>query len=160
MEPAVGVLLLVEDNEDDALLIQETLYDSKLAKTILVVKDGEEAILFLRREGKFRDAPVPGLVLLDIKIPKKDGFTVLKEIKSKAALKHIPVIILTASDKESDIARSYAKGACSYITKPASYDKFCDLMGHFVFYWRDVARIPPVRKPTRAAAADEAEGGA
>ena len=102
-------ILLVEDNEDDILLEQEALADAKLVNLMCVVRDGEEAMAYLRRRGKYQNAKMPGLILLDINMPKKNGFEVL--IKSDAALMHIPVIMLTTSDGEADIVKSYAKGA-------------------------------------------------
>ena len=135
-------ILLVEDNEDDILLEQEALSDAKLVNLMYVVRDGDEAIAYLRRQGKYRDAQVPGLILLDINMPKKNGFEVLNEIKADPALMHIPVVMLTTSDSEADIVKSYAKGACSYITKPMDFDKFQEVVKQFALYWALVARIP------------------
>jgi CheY-like chemotaxis protein len=135
-------ILLVEDNEDDILLEQEALADAKLVNLMYVVRDGDEAIAYLRREGKYHDAKVPGLILLDINMPKKNGFEVLNEIKADPALVHIPVVMLTTSDSEADIVKSYAKGACSYITKPMDFDKFQEVVKQFALYWALVARIP------------------
>lgn len=140
--PALDVLLLVEDNDDDALLIEETLHDAAFARTLLKVTDGEQALAFLRREGKYREVPVPDMILLDVRIPKKDGFKVLQEIKKNGELQHIPVIILTAIDNPSDVVRSYRKGACSYIVKPPDYGQFCDVLRHMIYYWKSVARVP------------------
>ena len=106
-------ILLVEDNEDDILLEQEALADVKLVNLMSVVRDGEEAMAYLRRQGQYRHAKLPGLILLDINMPKKNGFEVLKEIKADPELRHIPVVMLTTSDNERDIVKSYAKGACS-----------------------------------------------
>jgi CheY-like chemotaxis protein len=135
-------ILLVEDNEDDILLEQEALADAKLINLLYVVRDGEEAIAYLRRQGKYKNAPMPGLILLDINMPKKNGFEVLYEIKADPSLMHIPVIMLTTSDSEADIVKSYAKGACSFITKPMDFDKFRDVVRQFALYWALVARIP------------------
>jgi CheY-like chemotaxis protein len=135
-------ILLVEDNEDDILLEQEALADAKLVNLMYVVRDGDEAIAYLRRQGKYHDAKVPGLILLDINMPKKNGFEVLNEIKADPALMHIPVVMLTTSDSEADIVKSYAKGACSYITKPMDFDKFQEVVRQFALYWALVARIP------------------
>lgn len=132
----------MEDNEDDILLEQEALADAKLVNLMYVVRDGDEAIAYLRRQGKYHDAKVPGLILLDINMPKKNGFEVLNEIKADPALMHIPVVMLTTSDSEADIVKSYAKGACSYITKPMDFDKFQEVVRQFALYWALVARIP------------------
>lgn len=135
-------ILLVEDNEDDILLEEEALTDAKLVNLMYVVRDGEEAMAYLRRQGKYKDAQMPGLILLDINMPKKNGFEVLKEIKEDPALMHLPVVMLTTSDREADIVKSYAKGACSFITKPMDFDKFKDVAKQFALYWALVSRIP------------------
>jgi CheY-like chemotaxis protein len=135
-------ILLVEDNEDDILLEQEALADAKLVNLMYVVRDGDEAIAYLRRQGKYHNARVPGLILLDINMPRKNGFEVLNEIKTDPALMHIPVVMLTTSDSEADIVKSYAKGACSYITKPMDFDKFRDVIRQFALYWALVATVP------------------
>jgi CheY-like chemotaxis protein len=135
-------ILLVEDNEDDILLEQEALADAKLVNLMYVVRDGDEAIAYLRRQDKYHNARVPGLILLDINMPRKNGFDVLNEIKADPALMHIPVVMLTTSDSEADIVKSYAKGACSYITKPMDFDKFRDVIRQFALYWALVATVP------------------
>jgi CheY-like chemotaxis protein len=135
-------ILLVEDNEDDILLEQEALADAKLVNVMSVVRDGEEALAYLRRQGKYQNARRPGLILLDINMPKKNGFEVLNEIKTDGDLKHIPVVMLTTSDSEADIVKSYARGACSFITKPMDFDKFRDVIRQFALYWALVSRIP------------------
>lgn len=135
-------ILLVEDNEDDIVLEQEALADAKLVNLMYVVRDGEEAMAYLRRQGKYHDAQMPGLILLDINMPKKNGFEVLNEIKTDPVLMHIPVVMLTTSDSEADIVKSYAKGACSYITKPMDFNKFGDVIKQFALYWALVARVP------------------
>ena len=138
-------ILLVEDNEDDILLEQEALADAKLVNLMSVVRDGEEALAYLRRKGEYQNARVPGLILLDINMPKKNGFEVLNEIKADPALMHIPVVMLTTSDSEADIVKAYARGACSFITKPMDFDKFRDVIRQFALYWALVARIPSTR---------------
>lgn len=138
-------LLLVEDNEDDILLEREALADAKLVNLMSVVRDGEEAMAYLRRQGKYQNAHLPGLILLDINMPKKNGFEVLSEIKADPALTHIPVVMLTTSDSESDIVKSYSRGACSFITKPMDFDKFRDVIRQFALYWALVSRVPSTR---------------
>ena len=135
-------ILLVEDNEDDIVLEQEALADAKLINLLCVARDGEQAMAYLRRHGKYQNAQAPGLILLDINMPKKNGFEVLNEIKADPALVHIPVVMLTTSDNEADIVKSYAKGACSYITKPMDFDKFRDVVKQFTLYWALVATVP------------------
>lgn len=139
-------ILLVEDNEDDILLEQEALSSAKLLNIMYVVRDGEEAMAYLRRQGQYHDAKVPGLILLDINMPKKNGFEVLKEIKEDRDLLHIPVVMLTTSDNERDIVKSYAKGACSFITKPMDFDKFGEVVKQFALYWTLVARVPSTQR--------------
>ena len=135
-------ILLVEDNEDDILLEQEALKDAKLVNLMHVVRDGEAALNYLRRQGQYQDAQRPGLILLDINMPRKNGFEVLNEMKADAALMHIPVIMLTTSDNEADVVKSYAKGACSFITKPMDFDKFGEVVKQFAIYWALVSRVP------------------
>ena len=135
-------ILLVEDNEDDIVLEQEAIADAKLVNLMHVVRDGEEALSYLRRQGQYQDAQRPGLILLDINMPRKNGFEVLNEMKADAALMHIPVIMLTTSDNEADVVKSYAKGACSFITKPMDFDKFGEVVKQFAIYWALVSRIP------------------
>ena len=139
-------ILLVEDNDDDILLEQEALAEAKLVNIMHVVRDGEEALAYLRRQGRYHDAKMPGLILLDINMPKKNGFEVLKEIKADIDLCHIPVVMLTTSDSESDVVKSYAKGACSFITKPMDFHKFGEVAEQFARYWTVVARVPSTRK--------------
>ena len=135
-------ILLVEDNEDDILLEQEAVADAKLVNLMYVVRDGEEAMAYLRREGKYQNAQLPGLILLDINMPRKNGFEVLNEMKADPALMHIPVVMLTTSDSEADVVKSYAKGACSFITKPMDFDKFREVIRQFALYWALVVRVP------------------
>ncbi|MBI1926093.1 response regulator [Candidatus Poribacteria bacterium] len=135
--------LLAEDNDDDILLIQESFAEAKIVNVLNVVKDGEEAMAYLRREGKYKAAQMPGLVLLDINMPKKNGFEVLKEIKAHPALRSLPVIMLTSSEMEEDIVKSYTQGACSYITKPVQFNNFVNVMKQFTVYWLLIVRLPP-----------------
>jgi CheY-like chemotaxis protein len=135
-------ILLVEDNEDDILLEQEALAEANLINLMHVVRDGEEALSYLRRKDKYQYAQRPGLILLDINMPRKNGFEVLHEMKADPALSHIPVIMLTTSESEADVVKSYAKGACSFITKPMNFDKFGEVIKQFAVYWALVSRIP------------------
>jgi len=135
-------LLLVEDNEDDMILIDEAFAEAKLMNVIQKVRDGEEALAYLRREGRYKNAHRPGLVLLDINMPKKSGFEVLAAMKEDPQLRPIPVVMLTMSDREEDIVRSYADGACSYVRKPMSVEEFAHVVKEFELYWTLVSRIP------------------
>ncbi|ALA59658.1 response regulator [Nitrospira moscoviensis] len=135
-------LLLVEDNEDDIVLIEEAFADARLMNVISKVRDGEEALAYLRQEGPYRQTRRPGLVLLDINLPKKNGFEVLDAMKADPQLQSLPVVMLTTSDREDDIVRSYAGGACSYIRKPMSLDQFAKVVKDFELYWTMVSRVP------------------
>lgn len=135
-------ILLVEDNEDDRVIIQEVFADMELTAIINTVRDGEEALAYLRREGKYKVARVPDVVLLDINMPKKNGFEVLEEMKKDPRLQSLPVIMLTTSHREEDVVRSYTNGACSYIQKPVDLDRFKQLIKQFEHYWTGVSRIP------------------
>lgn len=140
---AVVDILLVEDNDDDILLIEECLEESHLLNLITVVRDGEQAMAYLRRQPPFENVSTPGLMLLDINIPRKNGFEVLCEMKSDPRLRHIPVAMLTVSDMDEDIVRSYAAGACSYIRKPVDFDRLKDVAKQFELYWTLVSRVLP-----------------
>ncbi|MGA9351795.1 MAG: response regulator [Anaerolineae bacterium] len=135
-------ILLAEDNDDDILLTRESFAEAKIINVLNVVKDGEEALAYLRREGEYKDAPMPGLLLLDINMPKKNGFEVLREVKADPALRHLPVVMLTTSQNEADVVRSYSEGACSYIMKPTRFEELNRVVKQFALYWVLVARIP------------------
>ena len=138
-------ILLAEDNEDDIFVIQKAFKEAKLLNMVSVVKDGEEVMAYLRRQGQYRDAEMPGLLILDIRMPKKDGFEVLKEVKADPALKHLPVVVLTTSKQEEDVVRSYETGACSFVTKPVGFAQFQEMVRQFELYWVLVARIPQLQ---------------
>ena len=135
-------VLLVEDNEDDIVIIQEVFADMKLASIVNTVRDGEEALAYLGRKGKFKVARKPDIVLLDINMPKKNGFEVLEAMKKDPRLQALPVIMLTTSHREEDVVRSYATGACSYMHKLVDLDQFKRLIMQFEQYWTSVSRIP------------------
>ena len=138
-------LLLVEDNEDDVVLIEEAFVEAKMMNVIFKVRDGEEALAYLRQEGQYKHMRRPGLVLLDINMPKKNGFEVLQDMKADPLLQSLPVVILTTSDREDDIVRSYADGACSYIRKPMTLQQFAQAVKDFELYWTMVSRLPPAK---------------
>jgi len=145
MSEQIVEILLVEDSEDDIVMIQEAMQNGNLLNILQVVRDGEEAIAYLRREGKYGNAAMPGLILLDINMPKKNGFEVLEEIKSDPNLKQIPVVMLTTSDREADIVKSYATGASSFITKPVGFENLKKVVEQIGLYWAVVAKIPDPR---------------
>ncbi|MGE5195068.1 MAG: response regulator, partial [Deltaproteobacteria bacterium] len=134
-QPQPVEILLVDDNDDDVVLLEESFRDSKFLNLLQVVHDGEEALAYLRREGNYRSARTPGLVLLDINMPKRNGFEVLQEMKSDPLLRTIPVVMLTTSTRDEDIARSYDGGACSFVSKPVSFEKLKEVIKQFTLYW-------------------------
>jgi CheY-like chemotaxis protein len=139
-------ILLVEDNEDDIIIIQEVFADMKLASIVNTVRDGEEALAYLGRKGKYKVARVPDIVLLDINMPKMNGFEVLEEMKKDPRLRSLPVIILSTSHREEDVVHSYATGACSFIHKSVGLDQFRERFKQFEHYWTSVSRVPLVRE--------------
>lgn len=134
--------LLAEDNPGDVRLTQEALRDSKISNHLNVVPDGIEAIAFLRREGKYADAPRPDVVLLDLNLPKKDGREVLAAIKSDPELKRIPVVIITSSEAEQDILRTYELHANCYVTKPVDLDQFIKVIQSIETFWLTIVKLP------------------
>ena len=136
-------ILLVEDSPSDALLTREALNNSKLLNKLHVVDNGVDAIAFLRREGPFASEPRPDLILLDLHLPKMDGREVLREIKADDNLKIIPVVVLTSSDAEEDILKSYKLNANCYITKPVEFDKFVKVVRSIREFWFAVVTLPP-----------------
>lgn len=135
-------VLLVEDNEDDVELTLEALRDSKIRMTVHVASDGIAAMKFLRQEDEYRDKPMPDLVLLDLNLPKMDGREVLKEIREDPDLTHLPVVILTTSESEEDIARMYQLHANCYITKPVDFMKFSDIVRKIEGFWFQLVKLP------------------
>lgn len=135
--------MLVEDNRGDVRLTVEALMDVKVLNHLSVVPDGVEAMAFLRRTGRYADAPRPDLILLDLNLPKKDGRQVLEEIKQDEELKHIPVVVLTTSQAEQDIVRSYALHANCYITKPVELEQFLQVVKSIENFWFTIVRLPP-----------------
>jgi two-component system, chemotaxis family, response regulator Rcp1 len=135
-------ILLVEDNPADARLTREVFEGGRLATHINVVQDGDEALAFLRREGRYADSPRPKLVLLDLNLPRKDGREVLQELKSDPSLSRIPVIVLTTSAAEADILHAYDLQANCFITKPLDLDEFFDVVRAIEDFWLTTARLP------------------
>lgn len=135
-------VLLVEDNPGDVRLTVEALKEAKVSNHLNVAVDGMEAMAFLRREGKYADAPHPDLVLLDLNLPKKDGREVLAEIKSDQDLRRIPVVVMTTSKAEEDILRSYDLHANCYITKPVDLDQFITVVKSIENFWLTIVKLP------------------
>lgn len=138
-------ILLVEDNEGDIILTLQAMKKADISNSIDVVKDGEEALQYLRKEGKYANTPLPNLILLDINLPRLDGKEVLAEIKKDAQLKIIPVIMLTTSDAESDIAESYNSYANCYITKPVAFRDFSRVIQNIKDYWISIVKLPDLQ---------------
>ena len=139
-------ILVVEDNDDDVVLIQEAFSEGKVINRLAVVRDGEEAMAYLRKQGVYAGAPMPGMVLSDINMPKKNGFEMLADIKADPRLRALPVIMLTVSDREEDIVRSFEQGACSYIRKPVTLTRFITVVKQFELYWSLVSQIPTLNR--------------
>jgi CheY-like chemotaxis protein len=135
-------VLLVEDDEGDVLMTREAFEHHKLRNTLHVVSDGVEALEFLRREGRYGDAPRPGLILLDLNLPRKDGRQVLEEIKSDGTLRAIPVVVLTTSQAEEDILRSYDLHANAYVAKPVDFERFIDIIRQIDDFFVSVVKLP------------------
>lgn len=136
-------ILLVEDNPGDIRLTQEALKESKMRNRLNVVQDGVEALDFLRRKAPYDSAPRPDIILLDLNLPRKDGRAVLEEIKADADLRRIPVVILTTSDDEHDILRSYDLHANCYITKPLDLHQFASIVKTIENFWFQIVKLPP-----------------
>lgn len=135
-------ILLVEDNPGDVRLTQEAFKDMHVNNVLHVVNDGVEALSFLQHEGIYKDVPRPDLILLDLNLPRKDGREVLREVKSNLQLRNIPIIILTTSDLEMDVANTYALHANCYITKPVDFNKFINVVKQIDEFWFHTVRLP------------------
>lgn len=136
-------ILMVEDNPDDIELTIEALKDAEVGNILEVVRDGVEAMAFLKREGKFQHASRPDLILLDLNMTRKDGREVLREIKTHPDLRRIPVVILTTSQAEEDILGTYDLHANCYITKPVDFDRFLKVVRSIEDFWLTVVKLPP-----------------
>jgi chemotaxis family two-component system response regulator Rcp1 len=136
-------ILMVEDNPGDVRLTQEALKEGKVLNNMHVAEDGVEAMAFLRREGKYADAPRPDLILLDLNLPRTDGREVLAEIKADKDLRRIPVVVLTVSKAEEDILKTYDLNANCYITKPINLDQFIKVVKSIEEFWLTIVTLPP-----------------
>ncbi len=138
-------ILMADDDPDDRLLTEQALQESRLANPVFFVEDGEELMDYLYRRGKFSEphaAPRPGLILLDLNMPRKDGREALAEIKNDPSLRSIPVVVLTTSKADEDVLRSYNLGASSYITKPVTFDALVEVVGALGRYWFELVELP------------------
>jgi CheY-like chemotaxis protein len=139
-------ILMAEDDPDDRLLTKEALEESRLANKLYFVEDGEELMEYLCHQGRYTDneaAPSPGVILLDLNMPRKDGREALKEIKENSNLRRIPVIVLTTSKAEEDILRSYDLGISGYITKPVNLEQLVEVIQMIGKYWFEIVELPP-----------------
>lgn len=143
LQPRIIDILLVEDSPADVLITREALTEARLLNTIHVAEDGVEALAFLRRQGRFADAPRPDLILLDLNLPRKNGREVLAEIKADEALKLIPVVVLTTSSAEEDIIHSYNLHANCYVIKPVEFDSFVKAVQSIRQFWFTIVTLPP-----------------
>ncbi|PMS36658.1 response regulator receiver domain-containing protein [Trinickia symbiotica] len=137
-------ILLVEDSPTDVMMTREALEDYKVRNPLHVVEDGVAAMEYLRREGKHRDAPRPGLVMLDLNLPRKSGREVLEELKADPDLRSIPVVVLSTSKSEEDVAKSYGLHANCYITKPVDFSSFVEVVRSINDFWFGVVTLPRV----------------
>lgn len=141
-------ILLAEDDPDDRQLTQEAFVESRLANEVHFVEDGEELMDYLLRRGKYeslKDKNLPGLILLDLNMPRKDGREALKEIKADPELRRIPIVVLTTSKAEEDILRTYNLGVNSYITKPVTFESLVETIKVLGKYWFEIVELPPLK---------------
>lgn len=140
----VITILMADDDDDDFLLTKKALAESKLANSLVRVSDGEELIDYLKRRGEYEnvETPRPGMILLDLNMPRKDGREALKEIKADEELRDIPVVIFTTSKAEEDIYRTYQLGSNSFITKPVTFDKLVKVIAALGLYWFKIVKLP------------------
>ncbi|OGX19176.1 MAG: hypothetical protein A2Y04_05390 [Omnitrophica WOR_2 bacterium GWC2_45_7] len=138
-------ILLVDDNDADIKITERAFKRAKFRNNLFVACDGQEALDFIFRQGAFQDKdkyPTPDVILLDINMPKLNGFEVLQRLKSNGEFNYIPVVMLTSSRSQEDIFRSYSQGAASYIQKPVEYENFTQIIDGFNFYWHVINKLP------------------
>jgi CheY-like chemotaxis protein len=135
-------ILMAEDDIEDQILVKKAFMTARSVNNITFVNDGEELMQYLRREGEFADAQLPDILLLDLNMPRKDGREALAEIKQDPELSAIPVVILTTSDADEDILRSYQLGASSYIQKPVTFEKMVEVIDSLGQYWLGIVKLP------------------
>ncbi|GAA2728553.1 two-component system response regulator [Cellulomonas aerilata] len=140
--PEVIDVLLVEDDPGDVLMTREAFEDNKVTNRLAVVSDGVSALEYLRKEGQYAQAPTPDLILLDLNLPRMDGREVLQALKGDEQLRRIPVVVLTTSEAEEDVLRSYSLHANAYVTKPVDFDRFIDVVRQIDEFFVSVVRLP------------------
>lgn len=141
-------ILMADDDPDDRMMAKEALEEARLVNDLHFVEDGEELLDYLHQRGQFAGpvpAPRPGLILLDLNMPRKDGHEAIREIKAEPHLRRIPIVVLTTSKAEEDIIRTYDLGISSYITKPVTFDALVELMKNLGKYWFEIVELPPER---------------
>jgi len=136
-------ILLAEDDPDDRMLTRRAVVESRTETTFAAVTNGEELMTYLHREDPHQNAPRPDLILLDLNMPRKDGREALRDIKSDAELRRIPVVVLTTSEAEQDILQSYDLGVNAFVTKPVTFDALADAMQSLGEFWFDLVKLPP-----------------
>jgi CheY-like chemotaxis protein len=136
-------ILMIEDSPTDVLMAREALEDAKILNKLSVTENGEEGMAFLRREGRYSDAPRPDLIFLDLNMPRKDGREVLQELKADPQLRLIPVVVLTTSKAEEDIVKSYGLHANCYIAKPVDFHRFAEVVKTIQQFWFTIVTLPP-----------------
>jgi CheY-like chemotaxis protein len=147
MQPESGrsiTILMADDDADDRMLAHDAIIESRLCNCVRFVEDGQELMDYLRRAGKYarEEAPRPGLILLDLNMPRKDGRQALKEIKADPELRRIPVVVLSTSRTEEDILRTYDLGANSFIAKPVTFERLVDIVRTLGLYWFSIVELP------------------
>ena len=145
-------ILMAEDDADDRMMTREAFTECRLGNPLQFVADGEELMDYLHRRGQFADEvryPMPGLILLDLNMPRKDGREALREIKADPGLRDIPVVVLTTSKAEEDVANSYSAGANSFITKPVSFAALIEVVQTLGKYWLQIVDLPPAGHPAK-----------
>ena len=147
--PESVTILMADDDADDRMLAEDAMKESRLGNTFRCVEDGQELMDYLMRRGKYAhgNAPRPGLILLDLNMPRKDGRQALQEIKSDPDLRRIPVVILTTSKTEEDVLRSYDLGANSFISKPVTFDRLVEIVRTLGEYWFSIVELPMCAHP-------------
>ncbi len=143
-------ILIADDDPDDRMLALEALNESRLSNNLYFVEDGEELLDYLKRRGQYSDpasSPRPGLILVDLNMPRKDGREAIREIKADEELRQIPLVVLTTSKAEEDILRTYNLGVNSYITKPVSFDGLVEVMQGLRRYWFEIVELPESETP-------------
>jgi CheY-like chemotaxis protein len=147
------VILVADDDEDDRLMARDALEEARLANELRFVEDGEELLEYLRHQGRYAEpgsSPRPGLILLDLNMPRKDGREAIRDIKADPELRQIPVVVLTTSKADEDIQRTYDLGVNSFITKPVSFGSLVEIMRTLGKYWFQIVELPPEREEGEA----------